>query len=748
MGILSVGRGIGRNLARDDLGSGQQSRQPSSAMVVLSIAAGLVLVAAGLTAWIGPSAVALDDAQQVMATLVPMLTLVIAARAAPGPQRRIQLGLAIAMSFAALGMILWDLEPSGSATAAGPAVWLFLVAIVALGATIVPPVFSGFDRLRLAAVALDAAILVVAAATLLGAVWLNLLPNRDDATATALVGALVLMAGPAAIVLALLHRAVRPHLWGSYAVVGGLVLIGTTWVAWLTMLVSDAPPSVAPADFAYSAGMLLVAYGGLTWDLSPASQSSRLYQAAVRVFPLAATALCVALDLLTPRSGVSLVEIGAAGVVALTLMRQVLLTLEEHRARLAEEEASARLANELKERVAVLRVLARVEPGPTPHETAQRICVEALGLDGIESAVVRAFVEDGPAVVLGVAGAGDAMGLRGMPMSLERTAQLWENATRGPWVERFSPAIDPHLSSLYEAGLRTTVNAPLLWNDQTVGVVGLSTTFEGPGFDFGERLTTVLEFGMVAGALLGPALADLARAGRLRRAIGLMIEDEAFTPVFQPVIEIATGITVGFEALTRFADGLRPDFRFAEAAAAGQGIPLELACLRASIREARALPESAWLSLNVSPDLAEAVTPLIAILETAERDVVLEITEHAAIGSYANLKAALSEIPSHVRIAVDDAGAGYAGLQHILEIQPDIVKLDIALVRSVDADPARRALISSMVTFARETGSTLLAEGVETEAELATLRSLGVILAQGYLLGRPEPIGSICRQAA
>jgi EAL domain-containing protein (putative c-di-GMP-specific phosphodiesterase class I) len=97
----------------------------------------------------------------------------------------------------------------------------------------------------------------------------------------------------------------------------------------------------------------------------------------------------------------------------------------------------------------------------------------------------------------------------------------------------------------------------------------------------------------------------------------------------------------------------------------------------------------------------------------------------------------LKGLREHVRLAVDDAGSGYAGLQHLLEIQPDIMKLDIALVRSVDVDPGRRALIASMITFAHKTGCTVLAEGIETQAELDTLRALGVTLGQGYLLGRP-----------
>jgi EAL domain-containing protein (putative c-di-GMP-specific phosphodiesterase class I) len=131
------------------------------------------------------------------------------------------------------------------------------------------------------------------------------------------------------------------------------------------------------------------------------------------------------------------------------------------------------------------------------------------------------------------------------------------------------------------------------------------------------------------------------------------------------------------------------------------------------------------------------------VLEACEREIVLEITEHAPVESYADLTAALDLLRSQVRIAVDDAGAGYAGLQHILEIRPDIVKLDIALVRGVDGDPVRRALVAGMVAFAREGGCSLLAEGIETDSELSTLQTLGVALGQGYLLGRPASIDAL-----
>jgi EAL domain-containing protein (putative c-di-GMP-specific phosphodiesterase class I) len=126
-----------------------------------------------------------------------------------------------------------------------------------------------------------------------------------------------------------------------------------------------------------------------------------------------------------------------------------------------------------------------------------------------------------------------------------------------------------------------------------------------------------------------------------------------------------------------------------------------------------------------------------------ERKIVLEITEHLPVASYTELMEALADLRTRVRLAVDDAGSGYAGLQHLLEIKPDIMKLDIALVRTVDHDPGRHALIASMITFARETDCIVLAEGIETSEELEALCALGVDLGQGYLLGRPARIESL-----
>ena len=153
-----------------------------------------------------------------------------------------------------------------------------------------------------------------------------------------------------------------------------------------------------------------------------------------------------------------------------------------------------------------------------------------------------------------------------------------------------------------------------------------------------------------------------------------------------------------------------------------------------------------WLNINASPDVIINSPAIQSLLAEESRPLILEVTEHEAITDYAPLRAALDRLGADVRLAVDDAGSGYASMRHIIELRPTFVKLDRSLVAGIDADPARRALVGAMRHFARTSGFWLIAEGVETEAELETLRRLDIEYAQGYLLGRPEPVATIASQ--
>jgi EAL domain-containing protein (putative c-di-GMP-specific phosphodiesterase class I) len=142
----------------------------------------------------------------------------------------------------------------------------------------------------------------------------------------------------------------------------------------------------------------------------------------------------------------------------------------------------------------------------------------------------------------------------------------------------------------------------------------------------------------------------------------------------------------------------------------------------------------------LSREFAEIMTGL-----PADR-IVIEITEHTDVDDYEDVVRALQPLRQRgIRLAIDDAGAGYSSLRHILNLQPDYIKLDMDLIRHIDIDPARRALASALIAFARDTDSTIIAEGVETASEFATLQSLGVEQAQGYFLGRPMPLEGALR---
>jgi PAS domain S-box-containing protein len=225
------------------------------------------------------------------------------------------------------------------------------------------------------------------------------------------------------------------------------------------------------------------------------------------------------------------------------------------------------------------------------------------------------------------------------------------------------------------------------------------------------------------------------------------LADETITMVFQPIVDLENGQPVGVEALARFGtEPTRPpDVWFAQAASVGFGTDLELLAVRCALRE---LPrfDPLYLSINLSPHMLR-VPALYPLLQQAPPGrVVVEITEHTPVEDYAFLRQALARLASlGVRVAVDDAGSGFASLRHILNIQPDIIKLDLDLTRDVDTDPARRALASSLVGFGREIDASIVAEGVETAAELQTLVSLGIRYGQGYHIARPteDPLAAL-----
>jgi EAL domain-containing protein (putative c-di-GMP-specific phosphodiesterase class I) len=224
-----------------------------------------------------------------------------------------------------------------------------------------------------------------------------------------------------------------------------------------------------------------------------------------------------------------------------------------------------------------------------------------------------------------------------------------------------------------------------------------------------------------------------------------VLADGLLSMVFQPIIDLVDGTVVGVEALARFAtEPVRsPDVWFQEAGRIGRAVDLELAAVSAALEQLDQLPAGLFLAVNVSAEtlVSRRLHDLLATVPGQQ--VVLELTEHSPVEDYQDLLAALDPLRRRgVRVAVDDTGAGYAGLHHLLQVRPDVVKLDLALTRGIDTDPARRALATGLVAFAREIGAVVVAEGIENDVELGTLRTLEIGWGQGYHLSRPARLAS------
>lgn len=211
--------------------------------------------------------------------------------------------------------------------------------------------------------------------------------------------------------------------------------------------------------------------------------------------------------------------------------------------------------------------------------------------------------------------------------------------------------------------------------------------------------------------------------------------------VFQPVFRLPDLTLYGFECLSRFevTPQRSPDQWFHRASTAGVGIKLEEHVLRKTFAYQRDFVAPLILNVNVSPELV--TSGQLELLLQAAPDlsrITLEITEHAIVKDYTALANALTPLRLlGVKVAVDDAGAGYSSMRHILQLQPDIIKLDMSLTQHIHEDRSRRALARGLVNFAHEIGSQVVAEGVEAAEELVCLRDLQVDFAQGYHLARP-----------
>jgi EAL domain-containing protein (putative c-di-GMP-specific phosphodiesterase class I) len=216
--------------------------------------------------------------------------------------------------------------------------------------------------------------------------------------------------------------------------------------------------------------------------------------------------------------------------------------------------------------------------------------------------------------------------------------------------------------------------------------------------------------------------------------------------VFQPIVDLVTDEVAAVEALARFdvSPYRSPDLWFNEAHQIDLGVELELLAIRRALAQLPMLPHNVDLTINAGPQSVLCDQFLDTFVDVPARRVILELTEHALVDDYPQLIAVLRALRRKgTRISIDDTGSGYSSLAHILKLAPDFIKLDRELVSGIDLDPVRRALAAALVTFAADTGAQIIAEGVETEDELAVVRRLGIRYAQGYHLAHPATIDSL-----
>lgn len=375
-----------------------------------------------------------------------------------------------------------------------------------------------------------------------------------------------------------------------------------------------------------------------------------------------------------------------------------------------------RIERDIRTRRAVQEALRSAGPvSGAPHSLADSL---ASAFD-VPSAAILEFGSRQTVVPTCSSGALARRYPRGRALDALIAEELVKHAAAGPWIERWSRTWD-------------VAYAPIVADHEPIGLLAVADRTGGAA-RLRHRMAALEEAAELVGAFLEPRRLEPS-VEREREALCDVIERRAFWAVFQPIVQLADGAVMAYEALTRFDDGVPPDVRFLAASRLGLEEELSIATLGRILEEATALAPGTPVAVNVAPRIVTESTRLPLVL-TGSRPLILEITEHEAVEDYRLLRRRLAAL--RVQLSVDDAGAGYASLRHILQLAPAFVKLDRSLVSGIDRDHARQSMVAGLVHFSKLAGCRLIAEGIERRAELAALMSLGVPLGQGYLLGRP-----------
>lgn len=317
-------------------------------------------------------------------------------------------------------------------------------------------------------------------------------------------------------------------------------------------------------------------------------------------------------------------------------------------------------------------------------------------------------------------------------------------------IDKKLPAVMPNLKDFPFAmtlpasrmpRIRSYVSVPVVLSDGTV-----YGTFCAAGLTSDKALTkrdqSLMDvLAQAASVILEPGVRERARRAEILDRLRPLMADGGPLVVLQPIVELDSGVRIGAEALSRFPPkwGKPPDVCFAEAHSVGLGDELELQALAAAAGHLDVVP--GYIAMNISP--ATLLTPEASeLLDRLPVDrVLLELSEHDQVEDYDALIAVLAPLRARgMRLAIDDVGAGFSSLRHIVLTAPDVIKLDRTMIDGVSADPVLTTLVRSLVAFGHDCGSQVVAEGVETEQDATALRGLGVDYGQGWHFGRPAPV--------
>ncbi len=438
---------------------------------------------------------------------------------------------------------------------------------------------------------------------------------------------------------------------------------------------------------------------------------------------------------------------------------------------------------------------ASIRRAVDPLALMQRVADQAYdALEGADEVLVGLLVEEGS---LGyVCAAGSTAEHVGQAISLEQSLSgqaLREGRTLVAGDTETDPRADREASP--ERGIRSMVSVPLMRPDGPLGILsagsrrphafeprevvllaGLAefiTAVVGAARDFSRvtaRLageapagaTDVSESaeptteerrpggtgGLFAAATIDP---DGEHEAAARAWVEQIVATRDFSLVFQPIFDLEDGSMLAAEALVRFSawGSKTPAAVIALAHRVGLGVELEVAIVEAALAHLGELPPSALLSVNSGSAALASGGITDALGDVHAERVIVELTEQMRVDDHPRIARMQQDLrATGARLAIDDAGAGFASLMHILRVAPDFIKLDGELISSIEVDPVRRSLASSLMRFAGESGAVTIAERIETAAELAALSELGVRYGQGFQLARPLPASDLPRALA